>query len=60
MGAPANQGAEAGGQAMTASAFYILGALILIAPHAGEPTAKMGAVLMIIMALIAFAIEITR
>lgn len=45
---------------MTASAFYILAALILIAPHTGELTAKMGSVLMIIAALIAFAIEITR
>lgn len=60
MGAPANQGAEAGRQAMTASGFYILAALILIAPHTSEPTAKMGSVLMIIAALIAFAIEITR
>lgn len=45
---------------MTASAFYILAALILIAPHTSELTAKMGSVLMIIAALIAFAIEITR
>lgn len=45
---------------MTASAFFILAALILIAPHTGEPTAKMGSVLMIIASLIAFAIEITR
>lgn len=45
---------------MTAAAFYILAALILIAPHTGESTAKMGSVLMIIASLIAFAIEITR
>lgn len=45
---------------MTASGFYILAALILIAPHTSELTAKMGSVLMIIAALIAFAIEITR
>lgn len=45
---------------MTASALYILAALILIAPHADELTAKTGAVLLIVMALIAFTIEITR
>lgn len=60
MGAPANQGAEAGGQAVTASAFYILVALIMIAPHTSEPVAKAGTVLMLIASLIAFAIEITR
>lgn len=42
---------------MTASAFYILAALILIAPHTSETVAKGGTILMIFAALIALAIE---
>lgn len=45
---------------MTASAFYILAALILIAPHTSEFVAKAGVVLMIVATLIAFAIESAR
>ena len=42
---------------MTTSAFYILAAMILIAPHASENIAKAGTLLMIVLALIAFALE---
>lgn len=42
---------------MTASAFYILAALILIAPHTSETVAKAGTILMLFAALIAMAIE---
>jgi len=45
---------------MTASSFYILAALILIARHTSEPVAKAGAVFMLAASLIAFAIEINR
>lgn len=45
---------------MTASAFYILAALILIAPHTSEPVAKAGTLVMIVLSLIAFAIERLR
>lgn len=45
---------------MTASAFYILAALILIAPHTSELVAKAGTVLMIVAAVVAFAIENAR
>lgn len=45
---------------MTASAFYILAALILIAPHRSESAAKAGSVFMLALSLIAFAIENAR
>jgi len=45
---------------MTASAFYILAAMIMIAPHTSEFVAKAGAVLMLVAALVAFAIENSR
>ena len=45
---------------MTASAFYTLAALILIAPHTSEPAAKSGCVFMLALSLIAFAIENAR
>ena len=45
---------------MTASAFYVLAAPILIAPHTSEFVVKAGTVLMIVAALIAFAIENAR
>ena len=45
---------------MTASALYILAALILIAPHTSEFVAKSGCVFMLALSRIAFAIENAR
>lgn len=45
---------------MTASGFYLLAAFILIAPHTSEFVAKAGTALMLVAALVAFAIENAR
>ena len=45
---------------MTASAFYSLAALILIAPHTSATIAKVGTVFFLFASLIALAIEHSR